>query len=795
MMHLWRDQWRKIWKSRLRFLSLGLLVAIIAMTYTAMASSVRRLDEDHESYLQEQSVEDFYFNMGEVDVDALSGRALWSLCQELSLELECGIAISKGDALSYNHLNVQINQAIQANPDVYEALLDSYADAFVDTYNYTYEKDYVVDVVEGDYAYKFMQVTNQINLPYLVAGSLPDAFQEVAIFPEFAEHNDIDIGDTMTIRGQSYLVSGFMYKPEFLFPIMSLQSVRFDPAHQTIVLTTKDTIDALGDAPFIKYLVQGDLDAAFSDFGYDAVQAADYSALGKQMSMVQILLPRDINFRIIALATEVTNAQAFLRVFLPLFTALAGVLLVTFMKRHLEQNQRDIHTLRALGYSNVELSFALLLFPVLVASFVFLGYLLGLVLARELFEIYSERYLFPKAPFTLYPEIFLFATLLPFVGLVLLNYGYIRMALRLRPTRRRVRLRWSRFVTPKTLLQTSMLWLVIGVLLLFGLNGNHMFTDFLAYTKTGNHYEEMIHLRYLTNTDHLDSYETYTKTPVSVIGVNGDVLKSVTRSTLYGISPETTLKRLVADDIHNNLWLEDGLIISEYLHTALGIQTGDILVIEIGAMTHEAQVMGISNELLENNIYMDQATLNAYFGLDETYYNGLFTTDSAYVSPDIISRINYVASLDEFANVLEVSSRIVQFLVVLSLVLALYMTALILINHIAEHAKDIALLRSIGYDYREIHWRYLIPLYVLMVALYLVAIPITDWLLNALLGQLMETIGFKLVVRLRWSMVLLGLFLLHVLFVIAIHSTTKYYDRIPIALTLKQKDHGRLHGG
>jgi putative ABC transport system permease protein len=504
------------------------------------------------------------------------------------------------------------------------------------------------------------------------------------------------------------------------------------------------------------------------------------------MAMVQILMPRDINFRIISLSTEVTNANAFLGVFLPLFLIMAAILLLTFMRRHILENKQDIRILRSLGYSNTELSFALLLFPALVASFVLIGYGLGILLSMQLFDVYSARYLYPKADFQLYGDIAFKAVVLPLFGLLVTSFLYIRLVVgRIGHPRNRPRI-WQRLVSIRTIVQSSLLWFVIGVLLLFGLNGNRIFTDFVNYTKTGNHYQEMIHLRYLTNSNHLDTYETYTKSPISIVGVNGEVLKTVTRSTLYGIAPDTTLKRLIDDDIHNNQLLEDGIIISDFLHTALNIDAGDTIVLEIGAITHEAPIMGVSNELLENNIYMDQATLNSYFGLDETYYNGLFTTDYEYSSPDIVSRIDYVSSLDEFSSVLEVSSRIVQFLVVLSLLLGLYMTALILISHFMDHLRDIALLRSLGYTNMEIHRRYTLPIYLVMLVCFLLAVPATQWLLDTLLDALMETIGFKLVVRLRWTLIGVGFLSIHLVFAIVIERATRFFDGIAIAQTLKR---------
>jgi ABC-type antimicrobial peptide transport system permease subunit len=114
------------------------------------------------------------------------------------------------------------------------------------------------------------------------------------------------------------------------------------------------------------------------------------------------------------------------------------------------------------------------------------------------------------------------------------------------------------------------------------------------------------------------------------------------------------------------------------------------------------------------------------------------------------------------------------------------MTALILISHFMDHLRDIALLRSLGYTNMEIHRRYTLPIYLVMLVCFLLAVPATQWLLDTLLDALMETIGFKLVVRLRWTLIGVGFLSIHLVFAIVIERATRFFDGIAIAQTLKR---------
>ena len=398
---LYKDQLRKIKSNLFNFISLCLLVIIITLTFTAVKSSVRRLEANYDDYLQTQQVEDFYFNMGEVDVNYISGNTVMDLCTELDIFNECLIklSLSANDPSYLNELNFLLNEKIQDQPEVYETLIEGYVDEFITRFDYTVEKGQVVNVIEDPYIYKFHSITSVINIPYIVDGRLPTGDFEISIFPEFAELNNIELLDTYTIKGKDYQVVGFHYQPDFLFPIFSLSTISFEPEYQTLVLANENTIEDLNQFIFTKYYVQGDLDKVLGDVGYSTIQSGDLSLLGKSMQMVNIILPADINFRIISLQKEVDTATAFINIFLPLFITFVTILLLVFMKRYIDKNKKDIDTLHALGYTKIEITKSILIYPLLISLTSVIGYLIGLVVSDKLFNIYSARYLFPKADF------------------------------------------------------------------------------------------------------------------------------------------------------------------------------------------------------------------------------------------------------------------------------------------------------------------------------------------------------------------------------------------------------------
>lgn len=780
---LYIDQLRKIKSNLFYFISLSVLVLIVSLTFTTVKSSVRRLEENYNDYLATQNVEDFYFSMGKVDVNYLSGSDTIDLCFDLGISLECGLALSdSNDPLAINNLNIIINNRIQDNPELYETIIDGYVDIFIDKYGYDVEKKRVVNIHENDFYYKFVSSTERINIPYMTDGTLPLKDNEIAIFPEFAEANSIDIGDNYTIEGKTYLITGFFYSPEFILPIFSMSTIKFEEEYQTLVLANENTVMDLNGHLYTKYIVDGDLNLIFNDFGYDALISSDLSLLGKNMQMINIIMPKEVNFRIIALENEVDNANAFVDIFLSLFIFFIGILLIIFMKRYIDKNKKDISTLHALGYTNFEISRSLMIFPMIVSLFTIVGYLIGLITSITMFDIYSAKYLFPKADFTLYFDIFIYSVIIPIILLLIFNYLYIYLTVSEKKQENyKKHLKIFKFTPVKTITTTFILFLTISVMIIFGLSSNSMFTAFIDETKLGNNYSEMINLQYMTDETVSSDYQTYTKSVSVVTKVNNIDLNKIYNTVVYGVDPSNNLKLLIENDKLNNELLNNGVIISDYLHTASNISTGDQITFKIGEYETTQLVVGISNELIENNLFMNKEELNSFFGLDNTFYNGLYITDNLYDNPYITSRIDYQNSLDEFTSLLNISSLIMGFLVTLSIILSLYIFSLILITYINDNRINIAILKSIGFNNLEINKKYLLNIYLVLIVTFIISIPVTSILLDVLLKMLMESIGFKLILEIKLISLLIGFVVLNIIFFITILFTDKYYEKISVS--------------
>lgn len=782
---LYKDQIQKIKQNLFQFISLSLIVMIISLTFTAVTASTNRLDKNYEPYLEQQEIEDFFFSIDLIDVEYLSGSTFTELCRALDLLLECGYAVSYDTPESYNELNILVNKTINENPEAYELFMDSYIDFFESEYDYIIEKQIVVDVRYNDHFYKFINLHETINLPYIVEGNLPVDENQVMIFDTYAKENNIEIGDSITIEDQILTITGFAYSPEFLFPIFSMNTVTFDPAIQTLVFAHESLIDQFPYDQYTRYVVQGDLSKIVELNSYQELQNIDRSAFGKYLQVVTIILPKDLNYRIITLALEIENAELFINMFMGTFIVFITLLILLFIKRYLHKYKKEIDILRSIGYKDSEIISSYMLFPLLISSSSIIGYLIGLLLSNQFFKLYSERYLFDKAGFYISIPLLLMSICIPILLIGGSSYVFIRKELRTKKKDQMIKHKLFSYMSLKSVVQFTILFLVVNTILLFGLNGNDMFTEFVDVTSVGNNYEELIQLRYFENEPTNDDIETFTRIPSTVLLVKGAELDNKISTTLYGIDSSTSLKALINNDIQNNLLLHDGIIISDYLKETLEVEIGDSITYKLGSVELTKEVVGVSNELIESNIFMIRDELNEYYGVQEGFYNALYVPDGTYEHPHVVSRINYTEGLQEFTSVLNISSLIVEFITVLSVSLGLSIFTVLIILYMTEHKKTIALLKAMGLTQKEIIIKLISPVILILLVTYVVSIPLTSYFLDLMLKSMMNIIGFKLILTINQVNVVIGLIFLLVLAVITIYFISRYNEKLSVSETLK----------
>ena len=456
------------------------------------------------------------------------------------------------------------------------------------------------------------------------------------------------------------------------------------------------------------------------------------------------------------------------------------------MRKYIKKNKKDIEVLHSIGYTNKELSLSLMTFPAITTISIVLGYLFGLLFSNTLFKIYSSRYYFPKSDTIFSFNIMIYSLILPILFILLVSYLFI--LLQLKDKKQRYKKSILKYSTlPKEFL-SFVIFVIISILLLFGLNSNSLFDTFKETTTMGNHYDKFIFLKTFTNDELNDGNEGYTRIKSIISIVNNKELDDILGTSLYGIDENGENKILIDDDPLNNQLIKTGFIISRYMSESNDIGIGDVITLEFNNTSVTREVLGISNELFESSVFMDIKSLNEAFSLDETYYNGIYTNTTFTEDANVKQVLDYDNTVDEMITVFNISSSLLRIITTISILLALFIFVISLYTYIDDNIVNISTFRAMGYDTTEVLFKYLKYSYFLIVIGYAVALPISTFMIKLFGQKIVESVGFILIVESSPILNLLGFILLQLLFIVLSILFNRYINKTNISEKLKQKE-------
>lgn len=784
MKQLVKSQIRTISSHRLYLGSIVLLLCITSLTFTAVKSSLLRLNDNYDTYLTEQKTEDFYMLMGNIDINHLDVESIITLCQEYNIYSEClPYLFDLTNEESITQLNILLNQEIINNPSIYEQTIDRYLTQFERRYSATVEKTYTKDIIEGDFTYKFRSITKKVSLPYIIGdGTLPNTNNEIGIFPEFAKANNLNIGDTITIQENDYTITCFFYLPSYTFPLISTTNVAYDEETETIVLSSKDIISSLEGNTIVKYLVRGNTTAMFDDFSYGDVYHIDYSSYGRSLELVDLIVPRNINVRISALQDEVSLALDVIETFMLFFFVFISIMIVIFIKKYVQKNKETIQILRQLGYYDSEILLSLSIIPLISIIGIALGYLIGLFLSSPLFTLYSSRYYFPKSNTIFYPSVLLQGMIVPIllIGLVI----FVMLVKELKSSSKPKPSRIFSYTTITKELTSFTLFLLLSILIIFSLSSGSLFDTFESTTTKGNNYDTFALLNTYTNEPLKPGNEGFSREKIEITSINQTPVTSSLMTYVYGIEPNGTNKQL-----NDNLdKLSNGMIISEYFHQTTGVSVGDVLTFTLQNNEIEVSVTGYSSELFESAVFLPKEIINSVMGYDDTYYNGIYINTPVDITPNVKQILDYDNAISELITIFNVSSVILRIVTTLSIILGLYIFIVYVFIFIDEHITDIMTLHALGYHTYEILIKYLKYSYILMILSFIISIPISSVVLTGFAGALIESVGFVFITSIQPWMYIVAFMIMDSLFFISSLLIHSYVKKQPIIDVLKTNE-------
>ena len=466
---------------------------------------------------------------------------------------------------------------------------------------------------------------------------------------------------------------------------------------------------------------------------------------------------RDNNVSYASFVGNVEKLTAITTIFPVFFFLVAALVVSTTMSRMVEEERLQIGTLKALGYTPGEIMQKYLWYAFAAALS---GTLVGLAVGFRVFpsiiwSAYAMMYYMPAiaTPWRITQALFAGGTLTVLtVGITALacraslaevpatlmlprapKAGKRILLERITPLWRRLPFTWK--VTCRNLLRyQKRFWMtVIGVagctsLLVAGFG----ISDSLNAIIT-KQFSEISHYDLMTIVTKEEAVETG---PVyDYLFQNGTISESLTVSMentrqesadgevdAYLMIPQDVERFADFLDLHERLsgdptpLGQEGVVLTEKLAKALGVQAGDTVTLENGdEKTGTFTVSGVCEHYVSNYVYMSAATYEAGFG-EPVSYNAVLSKlpDDSQATRDAIStdllEMDNVASLtfteDSINQVLNMLNSI-DAVVVLIIVCAACLAFVVLYNlsniNIAERVKEIATIKVLGFYDREVY--------------------------------------------------------------------------------------------
>lgn len=778
------DQVKKLVKHPFELIVMMLLVFFIVGSFMVIHPLSSRLKAPVDRYLETQNVEDFHITMGMIDFNHLTGAQRLDVYQTMNLYSRFP-ALDESNPQEMNAINLVIQEEIFSYPDLVNRIYDAMIIPVAED-NFVYEKSFRVRIEDERFLYRFISVNESINRPYLTEGTLPND-GEIVLLEPFGKSRDLSIGDTWEIKGTPYTISGFFYAPQYILPALEASSMNYDERHHAIVLATDEDILRLGIPFRVDYQAVGDFKTLSDDFDvYDILQT-DFQTYGRNMRLVETVVPRDFNYRIHSIIFEADFTETFVFSFLGVFMGLSAFVLVLFIKQYIDRQKADITLLKQLGYSHNMIASAFLVLAFSLILVVTFATFVGLLVGNHIFSVYTAKYVMPKAPFTFPLASLFYGWLLLSILIPVIIYLYTRYRL-YRLTVYTVITKWKMvYHTLKTRAVEWLIFFVIGTLLLTSLFARTLIDDFIDETLKGKYFEEMVYLYQFEDTALKNTEEPFIHYSVQVLEINNHQFNDATYVQGYGLSPTTTLLALKDDNIAHNRLLNDGVFISENMAYAYDINSGDTIILGVGYVTETFTVIGIADEWTERAVYIDYTQFVSMIGFDNTdLYNGFFTQETDTDQTYNYRTLNYKQMVDEIEQVFAISNQLVGYFVILSIFLGMMMLYFYIRQSLLDILPVLLTLKALGYNTRETYLMFFKQMFGFLFIAFIFSIVSSIWLIEHILAMIHTRFGLIFPFALSYGIIIMCFMAMGVILVISTYTIHKTFSHISLSQVLKK---------
>lgn len=577
----------------------------------------------------------------------------------------------------------------------------------------------------------------------LMSGELPKKEKEIAIDRMYADNNNIEVGDTLTVAGKKLEVTGLVALSDYSALFSSTSDMMFDAVKFGVAVMTGEGFDSIRDS-HIHYSYSWIYDDKPKDKKEAKEKSEDFLEVLAENGILKNYIPEYSNQAIHFTGDDISGDKNMIAVFLYIVVVIIAFIFGITTNNTIVKESCVIGTLRASGYTKGELIRHYLTMPILITLLAAgVGNVLGYTTIKDIAaEMYYASYSLPTYVTLWNADAFIKTTIIPVIIMFAINIitlvdklnisplKFIRRDLSKKKKKKAFRLNTKIPILKRFRLRVifqnipNYITIFVGVffasvILLFGMamkplldNYQDLITDNMVCK-----YQYILKAPVETKEE---SAEKYIATSLNTVD---DKIK-VEPATVYGINEKSDYIDIDVSDLRKNQ-----VYISNAYAEKYDIEVGDKVTMkeEYGDKEYTFKVKGVYYYPSAVAVFMSEDKFKKTFD-EEDYFNGYFSDeelddiDEAYISTKVT-----VDDMTKVSRQLKVSmgEMMSMFLVfgIVMFMLVIYMLSKIVIE---KNSQSISMTKILGYSNSEISSLYINSTTIVVILSLLISIPLVN---------------------------------------------------------------------
>lgn len=719
------------------------------------------LEEKFEDEFEQEFTKEFD---SEFDTEAGDYQTAYDAAYEEAYEAAYDEAYQMAYDDAWEEIQDEINEEYADAEEKYELNDPDFAPVPVKVYENFYRNEEEDNDNDGvaDGTVRVYAKTEDVNLACLMDGTFPETKDEIAIDRMHADNAGIEVGDTITVGGQSYRVVGLIAYVNYSTLHEKSTDLIFDAIKFNVAMVTEDGFERLNKTVHYAYAWQYAENPAdekeekrLSDDFLKALLTQTVTADNE----IEDYMPRYANPAINFATEDMGSDEAMGGVLLDILIVIIAFIFAVTISNTIAKESQTIGTLRASGYTKGELIRHYISMPVIVTLIsAGVGNILGYsVFKKVVVSMYYNSYSLPSYETIWNPEAFIKTTLIPVVLMLVVNLAVIIRMMQhtplqflrhdLKKTKRKKAMRLPRWKFLSRFRLRIIFQNISNYIILFA--GIFFIMVMLAMAvgmpSTLKYYQEnaadMMFAKYqyvLKSYEDEDGNVISTKNedaePFSMQSLQkkGEALDE--EVSVYGISDGSAYVRIA--DL--NTLGESEVYISTPFQDKYGLEIGDTITLDekYENSQYQFKVAGIYDRCQSIAVFMPIENYRAVFDLEEDEFSGYLAdseiTDIAEENiATVITERDITKMCDQLDHSMGSYMEYFQILCILLSAVLIYLLSKIIIE---KNENAISMTKILGYENREIASLYLLSTTIILI--------ISD-VISVVLGALVMGVAWK----------------------------------------------------